>query len=542
MKRLIFRLCVISMLISCGKDTDVLQGLIDKAPDTPTNISIENLTFESVTLKWNTAKDDFGIDGYNIVRNNSEPVFVKDTIHQIIDLSPASTYEVTLTSIDISGNLSLPSDPIVFETLPEIDIEQPTVPTGLQASNISSTALDLSWSEATDNVSVTGYIIYQDDAQIGTATGTSFSVSELNPSTTYLFKVAATDAAGNTSNASQTLEVTTISTNDSEPPSIPTGLLASNISSTALDLSWNAATDNVGVTGYIVYQDDTQIGTATGTSFSVSGLNPSTTYLFKVAATDVAGNTSNASQTLEATTEGTNQSMPKVLVFTKTSGFDHNTREECATMVQNIGSELGFDVTIDATGDEFNSTSNLNSYNLIFFSNTSGNMLNVSQRNNVESYAAQGGNFISNHAASDAYGHSTATSVSGNGKGVWDWYAENVTGCSVRNSPNHTSANFNASVSIQNNNTQLTKSISFPWEDNEEWYYWEDGYINSSFTELLRVSSTGSNSYDAARMTSQYWIRADGGKSFYTSMGHSENKYSDNDFIQLIKNAIEYML
>nr|WP_299071219.1 ThuA domain-containing protein [uncultured Allomuricauda sp.] len=232
----------------------------------------------------------------------------------------------------------------------------------------------------------------------------------------------------------------------------------------------------------------------------------------------------------------------KVLLFTKTSGFDHNTREESETMVQAIADQLGFEITVDNTGSEFDSAGNLNNYDVIFFTNTSGDMLNASQRSNVESYAAQGGNFISNHAASDAYGHSTASSVSGNGKGVWDWYAENVTGCSVRNSPNHTSSGFGATVSIQNGNTELTNGISFPWSDNEEWYYWEDGYIDSSFTELLRVSDTGSNSYDDARMTAHYWNRADGGKSFYTSMGHAKGKYSDTEFVQLLTNAFAYML
>ncbi|MGB3150129.1 MAG: ThuA domain-containing protein, partial [Maribacter sp.] len=156
--------------------------------------------------------------------------------------------------------------------------------------------------------------------------------------------------------------------------------------------------------------------------------------------------------------------------------------------------------------------------------------------------AAQGGSFISNHAASDSYGHSTASSVSGNGKGIWDWYSENVTGCSVRNSPNHTRAGLGATVTVQNQNSGLTNGIVFPWSDNEEWYYWEDGYLDSSFTELLRVSDTGSNSYDDARMTAHYWERPDGGVSFYSSMGHAKSKYSDSDFVQLMSNAFAFIL
>ncbi|GMN07711.1 hypothetical protein MTsPCn5_31000 [Croceitalea sp. MTPC5] len=239
--------------------------------------------------------------------------------------------------------------------------------------------------------------------------------------------------------------------------------------------------------------------------------------------------------------DGTDEDI-RVLLFTKTAGFDHNTRNEVEAMVTQIASDLGFEVTIDDSGDEFASTQNLNQFSVIFFANTSGNTLTASQRNNVEDYAAQGGHFISNHAASDGYGHSTASTVSGNGKGEWDWYAENVTGCSVRNGPNHTAQNFSATVTVQSQNSKLTNGIVFPWNDNEEWYYWEGGYLNASFTEFLQVSDTGTNTYDDPRMTAHYWERPDGGKSFYTSMGHARNKYSDSDFVQLMQNAFELML
>ncbi len=232
----------------------------------------------------------------------------------------------------------------------------------------------------------------------------------------------------------------------------------------------------------------------------------------------------------------------KVLVFTKTSSFNHNTKEESVAMVQKIADELDFDVEVSDNASVFDDQNNINSFDVIFFTNTSGNTLNASQRNTVESYAEQGGNFISNHAASDSYGHSSASTVNGGGKGEWDWYAENITGCSVRNGPNHTPNNFAATVTIQNQNLDLTAEIRFPWDDNEEWYYWEGGYINDEFTELLRVSDTGSNSYDDSRMTAHYWERPEGGISFYSSMGHAKSKYSNPEFIILMQNAFEFIL
>jgi len=231
-----------------------------------------------------------------------------------------------------------------------------------------------------------------------------------------------------------------------------------------------------------------------------------------------------------------------VLVFTKTSGFNHRTKAESVAMVEQIGGVLDFDVEVSDNASIFNDQAIVNGFDVIFFTNTSGNTLNSSQQDNVEAYAAQGGNFISNHAASDGYGHSTANTVNGGGKGEWDWYAENVTGCSVRNNPNHTANNFLATVTVENENADLTTQISFPLDDREEWYYWEGGYINSSFTELLRVSDTGSNSFDVARMTAHYWERPDGGVSFYTSMGHARSKYSDEEFVQLMQNVFVFML
>jgi uncharacterized protein YchJ len=321
----------------------------------------------------------------------------------------------------------------------------------------------------------------------------------------------------------------------------PSSIEVSEVTSNSVKLSWFNSPENIEVARFIIFQDGIKIGETAETSYLVIGLEPNITYFFTISAVDKLGNESAQSVPKEVSTNAENI-RAKILVFTKTAGFNHNTKAESLAMIETIARNKNLDVFVDDTGNEFNNPENLFKYKIIFFTNTSGNTLNQVQRNNVEAYAAQRGNFISNHAASDAYAHSSATTVSGNGKGVWDWYAINVTGCSVRNNPNHTSANFEANVTVKNQNTQITTAISFPWNDNEEWYYWEGGYLNNTFTELLTVSSTGSNSYDSARMTAQFWLRPDGGKSFFTSMGHSKNKYTDKDFVQLITNVIDFIL
>ncbi|WP_109437433.1 M14 family zinc carboxypeptidase [Aquimarina sp. AU119] len=89
---------------------------------------------------------------------------------------------------------------------------------------------------------------------------------------------------------------------DTESPSTPTSLTAGAITGTTVSLFWNASTDNIGVSGYEIYQGTTLITTVTGTSHVVSGLSPNTAYTFSVKARDAAGNTSSSSDIINVTT------------------------------------------------------------------------------------------------------------------------------------------------------------------------------------------------------------------------------------------------
>lgn len=89
---------------------------------------------------------------------------------------------------------------------------------------------------------------------------------------------------------------------DTTAPSAPTGLKVTGTTSGSVSLSWTAATDNVGVTGYQVFRGSSQVGTATGTSYTDSGLSASTSYSYTVKAVDAAGNASSASSAVSATT------------------------------------------------------------------------------------------------------------------------------------------------------------------------------------------------------------------------------------------------
>ncbi|GAA1721680.1 hypothetical protein GCM10009745_83310 [Kribbella yunnanensis] len=90
---------------------------------------------------------------------------------------------------------------------------------------------------------------------------------------------------------------------DTTPPSTPTGLAATGTTSSSVSLAWNASTDNVGVTGYVVYRNGTEVATSPGTTFTDTGRTASTSYTYTVKARDAAGNLSAASNAVTATTQ-----------------------------------------------------------------------------------------------------------------------------------------------------------------------------------------------------------------------------------------------
>lgn len=94
----------------------------------------------------------------------------------------------------------------------------------------------------------------------------------------------------------------TVTVGDSEAPTVPQNLAATPVSPTAINLSWSASTDNVGVTGYKVYRGGSQIGTSATTSYSDTTCAANTAYSYTVAAYDAVGNTSAQSSTAPATT------------------------------------------------------------------------------------------------------------------------------------------------------------------------------------------------------------------------------------------------
>jgi chitodextrinase len=214
------------------------------------------------------------------------------TSYQDTSLTPNTTYAYTASAYDQAGNNSAQSAPVSATTLSLPDTTPPSVPTNLVASGITSTSVTISWTASTDNVGVVGYKISRNGTQVATVTsGTSYQDISLTPNTTYVYTASAYDQAGNNSAQSASVSATTLLP-DTAPPSVPTNLVASGITSTTVTLSWNASTDNVGVAGYKVIREGQQIAVTAQTSFVDTNLTPSTTYAYTVAAYDSAGNVS----------------------------------------------------------------------------------------------------------------------------------------------------------------------------------------------------------------------------------------------------------
>jgi len=212
------------------------------------------------------------------------------------------------------------------------DTTAPTAPTNLTSSTITETSVDLTWTASTDDTAVTGYDIYNGATVVGTVATTSYQVTGLTASTSYLFSVKAKDAAANISASSNTVNATTLTPPDTTAPTAPTNLVASNTTETSIDLNWTAATDNVAVTGYDVYNGAAIIASVATTSYQVTGLTAATSYTFSVKAKDAAGNISSASNTVNATTttSGGNGTTTELLFSEYIEGSSYNKALEIA--------------------------------------------------------------------------------------------------------------------------------------------------------------------------------------------------------------------
>ena len=216
-----------------------------------------------------------------------------------------------------------------------------------------------------------------------------------------------------------------------------------------------------------------------------------------------------------------------VLVYHETGGYRHGSIDAGIAMITESGGDLGWKVQASQTSDIFASDS-LATYDVVIWMNTTGeDILTDTERSAFETYIQNGGGFVGVHSATDTYRN-----------GSWPWYNELVGGI-VQVNPYHTANNTTAIIDVVGEHVAV-EHLGAEWAKSDEYYYWErnGGYLYDGNIDLLRVKATGANSYDAARPVTWY-KEYDGGRSFYTALGHNAADYEgDENFKTMLQQAI----
>ncbi len=286
------------------------------APDTtaPT-VSISspapNATLSGTVSVTATASDNVGVAGvqFKADGNNIGAEDASSPYSASLNTATLSNGNHTLTAIarDAAGNTTTSTGVTVnvSNTAPDTTAPAVSITAPAPGSTVSGT-ISVS-ATASDNVGVAGVQFRLDGNNLGAEdTSSPYSISWNTTAASngsHSLTAVARDAAGNrTTSAAVTVTVNNTPTADTTAPSVPSGLSAIAASSSQLNLTWNASTDNVAVAGYKIFRGGSQIATSSTTSYSDTGLSPSTSYSYAVAAYDAAGNTSVQSANATATT------------------------------------------------------------------------------------------------------------------------------------------------------------------------------------------------------------------------------------------------
>jgi hypothetical protein len=210
------------------------------------------------------------------------------------------THTLYAVAEDTSGNYATSSISVTVEN------SAPVI-SSISSGTPGQTSATITW---TTDQSSNSEVVYGTTTGYGSAsssasnvTSHSLTLTGLTASTTYDYEVVSTNVGSQTSTSTNQTFTTASAGADTTPPTEPTDLVAVAASLSELDLSWTASSDNVGVTGYQIFRDGTQVATDTsGTTYADTGLAASSTQTYVVKAYDAAGNVSSASNTATSTT------------------------------------------------------------------------------------------------------------------------------------------------------------------------------------------------------------------------------------------------
>lgn len=212
-----------------------------------------------------------------------------------------------------------------------------------------------------------------------------------------------------------------------------------------------------------------------------------------------------------------------VLVFSATEGFRHESIAAGKQALLKMATEKGFN--IDTTEDaSFFKEKNLREYEAIVFLNTTGDLFNDEQQLEFQRYIQAGGGFIGVHAAADA-------------EYDWPWYGKLV-GAYFEGHPNNPNVR-EADIQVLDKSHVSTKHLSDTWHRNDEWYNFKN--INPDVTVLMNLDES---SYEGGTNGENHpiaWYHEyDGGRAFFTGGGHTNESFSEPEFVEHLWGGIQY--
>lgn len=212
----------------------------------------------------------------------------------------------------------------------------------------------------------------------------------------------------------------------------------------------------------------------------------------------------------------------RLLVFSKTNGYRHESIPAGVAAIQKLGQEHEVQVTATEDAAYFVADS-LVKFKAVVFLSTTQNVLNPMQQTAFEKYIQGGGGFVGIHAAADT-------------EYDWPWYNKLV-GAYFESHPQVQQA----SIKVLDKNHPSTAHLPEKWERTDEWYNFRD--INP---EIKVLANLDEESYTGGKNGDQHpiaWYHEfDGGRAFYTGLGHTTQSYSEPLFLQHLWGGIIYAM
>jgi cytochrome c len=216
---------------------------------------------------------------------------------------------------------------------------------------------------------------------------------------------------------------------------------------------------------------------------------------------------------------------PKLLVFTKTAGFHHASIPVAAEAIMKLGKENNFEVDTTSNANMITEDTLKKYAAVVFLSTTDNNddLLDNYQKNAFQRYIEAGGGFVGIHAATDAGYH-------------WGWY-QRLVGATFNGHPEQQQATIN----VVDKNDPSTKHLPNPWVRKDEWYNFKnigkDLHILLSIDEKSYKGGTNGDSHPMA-----WYHEYDGGRAWYTELGHTDESFRDPNYLKHILGGIEYAM